>query len=346
MLRKSPGFTVVAVIALALGIGATCAIFSVVNSVLLRPLPFKDPQSIVRIWGKFEKSGIPKNWISEPELLDLQDLNQSFNNIAAYQSGGANLTTNGEPVRVNSASVNASLFSVLGIQPASGRAFFDEEDQPGHEKVVLIGNGLWRNRFGSDPALVGQTIGISGESYTVVGIMPPGFQFPEQADLWMPLAIDRNHLDNRGNHGLEVVARLKPGVTLPQAQGDLTNIAATLEQRYPANYSDSGWGLYPVSMLEELVGNVRPALRILLGAVAFVLLIACANVANLLLARATVREKEIAIRAALGAGRRRLIRQLLTESVLLSVLGGLQFADCGRHRPGVRSRTRVADLQA
>ncbi|MEK6323366.1 MAG: ABC transporter permease [Acidobacteriota bacterium] len=323
MLRKSPGFTVVAVIALALGIGANCAIFSVVNAVLLRPLPFKEPEGLVRIWGKFDKAGIPKNWISEPELVDLQEQNQSFENIAAYQSGGVNLTTNAEPVRVNSASVNASLFSVLGVQPTNGRPFLEEEDQPGRDKVVLVGDGLWRNRFGSDPALLGKTIGLSGDSYTVVGIMPAGFQFPDQAELWVPLAIDRAHLENRGNHGLEVVARLKPGVTLPQAQADLTNIAATLEQQYPNNYSDSGWGLYPVSMLEEFVGNIRPALRILLGAVAFVLLIACANVANLLLARATVREKEVAIRAALGAGRRRLIQQLLTESVLLSVMGGL-----------------------
>src|SRR3989442_678929 len=283
MLRKNPGFTVVAVIALALGIGANCAIFSVVNAVLLRPLPFKDPEGLVRIWGKFEKAGIPKNWISEPELLDLQEQSQTLENIAAYQSGGVNLTTNAEPVRVNSASVNASLFSVLGIQPTNGRTFLDEEDQPGRDKVVLVSDGLWRTRFASDPALLGTTIGLSGESYTAVGIMPPGFQFPDQADLWVPLAIDRAHLENRGSHGLEVVARMKPGVTLPQSQADLTNIAATLEQRYPNNYSDSGWGLYPVSMLDEFVGNVRPALRILLGAVAFVLLIACANVANLLL---------------------------------------------------------------
>ncbi|MEK6408920.1 MAG: ABC transporter permease [Acidobacteriota bacterium] len=323
MLRKSPGFTAVAVIALALGIGANCAIFSVVNAVLLRPLPFKDPEGLVRIWGKFDKVGIPKNWISEPELLDLLEQNQSFENIAAYQSGGVNLTADGEPVRVNSASVNASLFSVLGVQPAIGRTFLEEEDQPGRDKVVLVSNGLWRNRFGSDPALLDKTIGLSGESYTIVGIMPPGFQFPEKADLWVPLAINRAQLDNRGSHGLEVVARLNPAVTLPQAQADLTNIAATLEQRYPNSYSDSGWGLYPVSMLDEVVGNIRPALRILLGAVAFVLLIACANVANLLLARATVREKEIAIRAALGAGRRRLVQQLLTESVFLSVMGGL-----------------------
>jgi putative ABC transport system permease protein len=323
MLRKNPGFTVVAVIALALGIGATSAIFSVVNAVLIRPLQFKDPEHLVRIWGKFEKAGIPKNWISEPELIDLQEQTQTFEDIAAYQSSGVNLTGNSDPIRVNSASVNAGLFSLLGVQPSFGRTFAEEEDQPGRDKVVLVSNALWRNRFGSDPELIGKTIGLSGDSYTVIGIMPVGFQFPDEDDLWIPLAIDKAHLDNRGSHSLEVVARLKPGVTRPQAQADLTNVAAALEQKYPNNYANSGWGLYSVSMLDELVGNVRPALRILLGAVGLVLLIACANVANLLLARATVREKEVAIRAALGAGRRRLVQQLLTESVLLSVIGGL-----------------------
>ncbi|MFY9556990.1 MAG: ABC transporter permease [Blastocatellia bacterium] len=322
MLRKSPGFTVVAVVALALGIGATSAIFSVVNAVLLRPLPFKDPERLVRIWGKIEKAGIPKNWISQPELVDLKEQSQSFEDIAAYQSAGVNLTGNEDPVRVNTAFVNASLFPILGIEATIGRTFLEEEDQPGHDKVVLVSNGLWRRRFGGDPGLIGKTVGLSGDSYTVIGIMPPGFQFPDQDDLWVPIAIDKTKLDNRGNHGLEVVARLKPGVTIGQAQSELTNLAAAMEQQYPTNYSDSGFGLYPVSMLDELIGNVRPAFRILLGAVAFVLLIACANVANLLLARATVREKEVAIRAALGAGRRRLMQQLLTESVLLSVIGG------------------------
>lgn len=327
MLRKNPSFTVVAVIALALGVGANSAIFSVVNAVLLRPLPFKEPHSLVRIWGKIEKDGIPKNWISQPELLDINEQSQAFEAVAAYQTGGANLTGSGDPVRVNSALVNANLFPTLGIEARTGRTFFDEEDQPGRDRVVIISDSLWRSRFGADPSIVGTTIGLSGNNYTVIGIMPAGFHFPNQEDLWIPLAIDKNNPSNRGNHGLEVVARLKPGLSLPQAQTDLTNIAAALEQRYPNNYANSGFGFYAVGMLDELVGSVRPALYILLGAVGFVLLIACANVANLLLARSTVREKEVAIRAALGAGRGRLIQQLLTESVTLALIGsGLGLA--------------------
>ncbi len=332
MLRKNPAFTVVAVIALALGIGATSAIFSVVNAVLLRPLPFKDPAGLVRIWGKFEKDGIPKNWISQPELLDLKEQSQTFEDIAAFETGGANLTTSGDPARVNRASVSASLFPILGIQASIGRTFLEEEDKPGRDKVVLVGDALWRSRFGADPALVGKTLVLSGTTYSVVGIMPPGFQFPERDELWVPLAIDIANLDDRGSHGLEVVARLKPGVTPAQSQADLTNISATLTQRYPNNYAAGGFGLYPVSMLDELVGNIRPALYILLGAVGFVLLIACANVANLLLARASAREKEVAIRAAMGARRGRLIQQLLTESVILAAIGsalGLALAYLG-----------------
>lgn len=331
MLRKSPSFTAVAVIALALGIGATSAIFSVVQAVLLKPLPFKEPSGLVRIWGKFEADGIPKNWISEPELLDLNEQSQSFEDIAAYQSGGANLTGTGDPVRVNTGSVNASFFSILGIEPWQGRTFTQDEDQPGH-RVALISDALWRSRFGGDSSLIGQTIGLSGENYVVIGIMPPGFHFPDQSDLWRPLAIDKAKPDNRGSHGLEVVARLKPGVTHQQAQLDLTNISDTLTQRYPRNYSTGGFGLYEVSMLDEIVGNIRPALYVLLGAVGFVLLIACANVANLLLARAAAREKEVAIRAALGARRGRLIRQLLTESIVLATIGtavGLALAYLG-----------------
>jgi len=350
MLRKNPGFTAVAVIALALGIGANSAIFSVVNAVLLRPLPFKDPKGLVRIWGKYDKQGIPKNWISQPELVDIWDQSEAFEAVAAYQTGGVNLTGTGEPVRVNAASVNASLFSILGIEARLGRVLLDEEDQPGRNRVAVISDSLWRSRFASDPSIVGTELGLSGNSFTVVGVMPPGFHFPNNEDIWTPIAIDKNNPGNRGNHGLEVIARLKPGATFPQAQTELTNVAATLEQRFPNNYGDSGFGFYPVAMMDELVGTIRPALYILLGAVGFVLLIACANVANLLLARATVREKEVAIRAALGARRGRLIQQLLTESVMLSVVGsglGLALAWAGVKlfaALGPRDIPRIAEI--
>jgi putative ABC transport system permease protein len=324
LVRKNPSFAFIAIAAIALSIGANSAIFSVVSSVLLKPLPYQQADRLVRIWGKYENEGIPKNWISEPELIDLVQTCQSFENLAAYKAGGANLTGTGDPVRINTAAVNASLFPILGVSAMQGRVFLEEEDQPGRNKVVLVSSKLWRSRFAADPRVVGTSIGLNGENYTVLGIMPDGFQYPDRDDLWVPLAIDKAKPSNRGNHSLEVVGRLKSGVSSEQASAELNRVALMLQEQNPNNYPQtSGWGLFLVPMLDETVGDIKPALFVLLGAVLFVLLIACANIANLLLARSSAREKEIAVRASLGARRARLVRQLLTESIMLALTGGI-----------------------
>ena len=322
-LRKAPGFACIAIITLALGIGANTAIFSVVNAVLLRPLALKDADRLVRIWHVPPQASFPgiKTFsVSAANYLDWQKQNDVFEKMAIYHYGGFTLTSGDHAEQVDATGVSGDFFATLGVQPMLGRTFTPEEDKPGQSHVVVLSNRFWQEHFGSNRDIVGRTIALDGASYSVVGVMPPSFRFPDYALMWTPLGWTDQEKAVRGNHNDQVIARLKPGVDLKQAQAEMNTISSRLAQQYPEE--DKGWGATVLPLQADLVSDVRPALLVLLGAVGFVLLIACVNVANLSLARIFSRHKEIAIRTAMGASSARILRQILAESVLLALLGG------------------------
>jgi putative ABC transport system permease protein len=323
LLRRNRGFSAAAIVVLALGIGANTAIFSIVNAVLLRPLPFDDPSRIMQVWHVPPAKSFPgmtRFSVSPANYLDWQSQSSSFEQMAAY--GFRSFTVGGSerPEAIQAGTVASDFFPLLRVQPLLGRTFAPEEDSPGKGHVVVLGYNFWRDHFAADRNIVGRNILLDGETYSVVGVMPETFRFPSWAKLWVPLAWTNDTRAVRGNHNYGVIARLKKNVDMRQAQAELSAISTRLEQLYPED--DKGWGAIILPLREQLVGDVRPALLVLLGAVAFVLLIACANVANLVLAKTLARRKEIAIRTALGASRFVVLRQILTETVLLSVSGG------------------------